>query len=157
MIRQHGGNVVIHPSKYSVSAPQYLYHTGAFGFLISGSQCIFLGPIIFKSFSYILIGFTGTKTFICIAADGIPTLKVKRLIETKSYNIATVDWLVRALGGDAVKKKLLKFQPQDMICCTEAMNDAFSKRFDAYGDSFTKPITVGDMKVLLDRIQLKVK
>lgn len=100
--------------------------------------------------------FTGAKTFVCVAAAGIPSFRVKQLIETKSYNIATVDWLVRALGGETAKEKLLNFQPQDMICCTEAMEIAFTKRFDVYGDSFSKRTTIDNLKVLLAKIEFKV-
>lgn len=75
-------------------------------------------------------------------------------METKSYNIATVDWLVRALGGGTVKDELLQFHPQDLIFCTEALEASFFE-FDAYGDSFTKQITIDNLKILLDKIELK--
>lgn len=130
MIRQHGGNVVINPSKYS-------------------------GSLYISEQKLIMVCFTGAKTFICVAAAGT-SLKVKQLMKTKSYNIATVDWLVRALGGETVKEKLLKFQPQDMICCTAEMEDAFTKRFDVYGDSFIKPTTIDNLKLLLKKIEFKV-
>lgn len=102
-----------------------------------------------------MVGFAGADTFVCVAADGILSFRVKQLMETKSYNIATVDWLVRALGGGTVKDKL-KLQPQDMICCTDELKAGFEKRYDIYGDSFTKRTTVDDLKVLLNKIKLKV-
>lgn len=91
-----------------------------------------------------------SKTFVCIA-DYKP-LNVKMLIKSAKYNIATVDWLVNAFGGNAPLKRLPKLHPLEMIYSTMELQQKFSNDYDSYGDSYTQPVTENSIKNFLEKM-----
>ncbi|XP_062537233.1 DNA ligase 4 [Armigeres subalbatus] len=103
----------------------------------------------------------GPKTYLTIAGDR--TFLVERIIESQVYNIATVDWLLRALGGSEKKEKLLVLKPNDMLATTAAFREEMADSFDRFGDSLTVKISdPEEMRALLkqmtlDQMQLSVQ
>lgn len=93
-------------------------------------------------------------TFVAVAAT--ESLRVSKMKETKMCNVATVNWLIRAVGANLPLKKLIKFHPNDMLCCTDETADEFRRKFDIYMDSFTKKVSVGQLKSILDSMDDKV-
>lgn len=94
------------------------------------------------------------STFMCIA--GVRTLRVKSLVNANEIlcNIATVDWLCRALGGNNERKKLLSFNPNDMICCKDELLQEFNVKYDEFGDSYTEKTTVDELRSLITKVPL---
>lgn len=97
----------------------------------------------------------GQSTFLCIAANA-KSLRLKNLIEHKKFNIATTSWLRRTLGGDDILTKMPKLHPHDMLCCTPKLETEFTKNYDVYGDSYSEPINMLQIKALLNGIEGKV-
>lgn len=95
----------------------------------------------------------GPKTYLTIAGDR--TFLVNRIIDNQVYNVATVDWLMRALGGSEKKEKLLALKPNDMLATTATLREELSDNFDRYGDSLTIKISsVDEMRALLKQMTL---
>lgn len=94
------------------------------------------------------------NTFVCVAAT--ESLRVKKLKETGSYNIATVNWLIKAVGANVKMKKLIKFQPNDLLCYTIDVANEFERKFDKYSDSYTKKVSTDQLKALIDAMDEKV-
>lgn len=92
----------------------------------------------------------GPKTFVVII--GKRTNTAKKVIETQIYNVATVDWLIRALSGEEPKDQLLDFHPLDMIASNENLKRDFLQKYDEFGDSYTKQITEDELSNILDEI-----
>lgn len=72
------------------------------------------------------------------------------------FNVATVNWLIKAIGANLPLKKLIKFHPSDMLCCTDKTADEFRRKYDIYGDSFTKKVSVDQLKSILYAMDEKV-
>lgn len=77
-------------------------------------------------------------------------------ITTQKYNIAKVDWLIKALATDEPLTKLQEFHPNDMIFTTEKLKLEFIDKFDAYGDSYTIPTSEDEVRELVDKMDPKV-
>lgn len=75
---------------------------------------------------------------------------------TKKYNIASVDWLIRALQSDTKLDRLLPFHPSDMLYATDELEKQFDHDFDQYGDSYTEPVNEEELIRLLENIDSKV-
>ncbi|KAJ6639658.1 DNA ligase 4 [Pseudolycoriella hygida] len=84
------------------------------------------------------------RTFVCIAAT--ESLRVTKLKEIQMCNIATVNWLVRAVGANVPLKKLISFHPNEMIFCTEETGIEFQRKYDIFSDSFTKKVSTDELK-----------
>lgn len=93
-------------------------------------------------------------TFVAIAAT--ESLRVSKLKEAKICDVATVAWLMKAVGANVPLKKLINFHPSDMLCYTDKTADEFRRKYDKYSDSFTKKVSVGQLKSILDSIDVKV-
>lgn len=68
-----------------------------------------------------------------VIADNPKIGQVPGFIKSKKYNIATSDWLKRALGSDQPLTDLLEFTRNDMLFATEHLQqqfDADSERFE---------------------------
>lgn len=76
--------------------------------------------------------------------------------ETKMCNIATVNWLMKAVGANLPIKKLIKFRPNDMLCCTDELANEFQRKYDIHSDSFTKKVSVDQLKSILHAVDEKV-
>lgn len=76
--------------------------------------------------------------------------------ETKMCNIATVNWLMKAVGANLPLKKLIKFRPNDMLCCTDELANEFQRKYDIFSDSFTKKVSVDQLKSILNAVDEKV-
>lgn len=87
------------------------------------------------------------KTFVCVA--GLLTARVRSLMQLGVYNIAKVDWLCRALGGNDVRTDLLDYNRADMHSLNAELEIEFQRKYDRYGDSFTSHSTVDGMRTLL--------
>lgn len=96
----------------------------------------------------------GPNTFLSIAGDR--TFKVKKLIDTRAYNVASIEWLTKALGGTSVRSKLLDLGPKDMLATTPQFEQEFQKKFDKFGDSYTNAISEKDLKNILSKMDVKV-
>lgn len=72
------------------------------------------------------------------------------------YNVATVNWLMKATGANIPMKKLLPFHPSDMLCYTEETANRFHRKYDCYSDSYTKPVTPDELKSILNAMHEKV-
>lgn len=72
------------------------------------------------------------------------TLNVKKFINKKVHNIATPQWLVRALGSDKPLNQLIKFTPNDMVYATAALQEQFAAELDAGDETDTEPLYTGD-------------
>ncbi|XP_062701194.1 DNA ligase 4-like [Aedes albopictus] len=95
----------------------------------------------------------GPKTYLTIAGDR--TFLVDRIIDSQVYNVATVDWLQRALGGSEKKDQLLPLRPNDMLAATESLREEMSDHFDRFGDSLTAKISnAEEMRALLKQVTL---
>lgn len=81
---------------------------------------------------------------------------MSKLKETKMCNIATVNWLVKAVGANVALSKLLEFHPSDMLSFTDETANEFRRKYDQYSDSFTKQVSVGQLKSILDSMDDKV-
>ncbi|XP_065089614.1 DNA ligase 4-like [Ochlerotatus camptorhynchus] len=93
----------------------------------------------------------GPKTYVTIAGDH--TFLVNRIIESRKQNVATVEWLLRALGGSEKKDKLLDFKPNDMLATTALLREEMADRFDRFGDSLTMKISgAEEMRLLLKQV-----
>ncbi|KAG4073170.1 hypothetical protein HA402_002559 [Bradysia odoriphaga] len=92
-------------------------------------------------------------TFVAIAAT--ESLRVSKLKEAKMCNIATVNWLMKAVGANVPLKKLIRFHPSDMLSCTNETAEEFRRKYDKYSDSFTKKVSVGQLKSVLDSMDEK--
>lgn len=100
---------------------------------------------------------TAPSTFVCIAtAFGQPSFRVAALCRVRTHNIASVEWLLGALGGDAVRTRLSDFQPSDMICCTPELERKFQQRFDAYGDSYVERLDEDNLRRIIDQMDVEV-
>lgn len=75
---------------------------------------------------------------------------MSKLKEAKMCDVATVSWLMKAVGANVPLKKLIKFHPSDMLCYTDETADEFRRKYDKYSDSFTKKVSVGHLKSILD-------
>lgn len=73
------------------------------------------------------------------------------------YNIASVDWLVRAVGANLALKKLKKFQPRDMLSYTDETANVFQRKYDIYSDSFTKKVSPDQLKSIFNAMDVKVQ
>lgn len=94
----------------------------------------------------------------CIAATAAQqSMRVAGLCKARSHNIATVEWLVGALGGGVALNRMPDLQPGDMICYTAEMEREFAQRFDAYGDSYVGELTAVDLARILDQMDVEVR
>lgn len=132
MILRHGGTVVQNPSKLMLEA--------------DGSTVISTFRFSFRSLA--------KNTFVCIAAT--ESLRVSKLKETKMCNIATVNWLMKALGANLPLKKLMKFHPGDMISYTDETASEFHRKYDIYSDSYTKNVSSDQLKSILNAMNVQV-
>lgn len=97
------------------------------------------------------------NTFVCIATPSEQQpIRVAALCKARTHNIASVDWLIGALGGDAVRLRLNDFQPSDMICCTPELERKFQQRFDVYGDSYVVQLDEGNLRRIIDQMNIDV-
>ncbi|XP_055635949.1 DNA ligase 4 [Toxorhynchites rutilus septentrionalis] len=95
----------------------------------------------------------GPSTYATIVGDR--TFLVDRVIYSGRYNVATVDWLLRALGGSESRGSLAEFKPNDMLAMTASLREQMVDQFDRFGDSYTVKISgVDDMRALLAQISL---
>ncbi len=94
-------------------------------------------------------------TFVAIAAT--ESLRVSKLKEAKMCNIASVDWLVRAVGANLPLSKLIKFHPSDMLCCSDRTANEFRRKYDLFSDSFTKKVSADQLKSILNSMDEKVR
>lgn len=137
MIRAHAGNVLANQSEYYCS-------------IIYSNVCI-------KNVIILYLCKSASSTFVCIAtAVGQQSLRVAALCRARTHNIASVEWLIGALGGDTVRSQLNDFQPSDMICCTPELERKFQTRFDVYGDSYTEQLDEGGLRRILDKMDIEV-
>lgn len=72
------------------------------------------------------------------------TLPAKKHIESKSYNIAKPEWLVRALGSNEPLNCLIKFKPDDMLYATEELQEEFAAEDNIYDSYDTEPMDVDE-------------
>lgn len=91
----------------------------------------------------------GQTTFAVIVGD--LSFRVKTIIHSNKYNIVSIDWLLRVLGGGR-----LEFTPHDMIASKPELleefrnrSDEFRDRFDEFGDSYTEPIDEQRLKAVM--------
>lgn len=73
------------------------------------------------------------------------SLRAKEFIDKKQYNIATIQWLVRALGSDKPLKSLIKFTPNDMVFATPALEEQFATGLDADDETDTEPMNYDNL------------
>lgn len=100
---------------------------------------------------------TAPTTFVCIAAPSAKLpLRVEALCRERSHNIASVEWLIAALGGDSVRSRLNDFQPSDMICCTAEQERKFAQRFDAFGDAYAGLLEADGLRKIIDQMDVEV-
>lgn len=71
-------------------------------------------------------------------------------------NIATVSWLMKALGANLPLKKLKTFHPSDMISFTEETASEFHRKYDIYSDSYRKNVSTEQLKSILNAMDEKV-
>lgn len=72
------------------------------------------------------------------------------------YNIATVNWLIGAVGANVPMKKFSTFQPNDMLCYTDEIAYEFRRKYDKYSDSFTKNVSTDQLRAILNAMDEKV-
>lgn len=65
-----------------------------------------------------------SKTFVIIAGNP-KSINVRDYKRNYNVNIATTDWLRRALGSDQPLTELIKFTPNDIIHATEELKAQF--------------------------------
>ncbi|EDS30373.1 DNA ligase 4 [Culex quinquefasciatus] len=95
----------------------------------------------------------GPKTYAVIAGER--TFLVSRIIETRRHNVATVEWVLRTLGGPQPRTNLPDFTPNDLLAATDELREQLAERFDRFGDSLTEPITGPDeMRALLKQMNV---
>lgn len=86
-----------------------------------------------------LVVFLGPKTFVVIAGEP-KTLRVTQLIKKAIYDIATPQWLIRALGSDEPLTHLIKLTPGDIVFATDKLKEQFDAEADIYDECDTEPM-----------------
>lgn len=79
--------------------------------------------------------YVAVNTFVVVAGQP-KILRVEKFIKKKEYNIATPQWLVRALGSESPLTELIKFTPSDMIFATEKLQQHFNDELDMAEDVY---------------------
>lgn len=69
------------------------------------------------------------------------------MIEKKLYNIATAQWLIRALGSDKSLSEIRKFTPSDMIFATPALEEQLAAECDHYNSSQHLDNEIGELSI----------
>lgn len=101
------------------------------------------------------------KTFVCIAAT--KSFRVLSYMDEgkgnkkkETYDIAKVEWLLKAMQSDTPLDRLLPLHPSDMLHITDKLQQQFDQEFDPYGDSYTKPVDEAELGRLLDSMDFEV-
>lgn len=91
------------------------------------------------------------KTTYAIITDEI-TKKVQAFMKENEYIVLKVEWLLNNFGekGEKVLKEMPKMRPVfDLLHITDALQETFRDVYSKFGDSFTEPVTVDELKVLV--------
>lgn len=78
------------------------------------------------------------------------TARVEDFIKKGLYNIASPQWLVRALGSDKPLTKLIKFTPSDMVFATPTLKEQFDMEMDMCDEVDTPPLNFDSATQPLD-------
>lgn len=98
----------------------------------------------------------GSKTFLCIASH--ESLRVKTLIKKGDHDIASANWLLRALGSSRPLIEMPKFNRKDMHYSTPATCQEIRNNFDKFDDSYTEPFqSTGELVEFLNNMDMSVR
>lgn len=110
-----------------------------------------LGNII-KRHEGVVVKNPGPTTFMCVAGDLIAM--VMGYAKTQLYDIVTVEWVVKMLGGGEVLQQLPPIKPFNMVAMKEETKMRFKSEFDSYGDSFVHDIQDNEeLRSILDAMK----
>lgn len=82
-----------------------------------------------------------------VLADKV-TVRVNNLVKANSHDIIKVSWFLKC----AQAFHLFPWTPQDMIHASQGTVAHFQKDFDQFGDSYTQPSTIADLKQVFSNI-----
>lgn len=89
-----------------------------------------------------------TPDSFCIVADK-ESLRIKNYKKHGKHDIAKGRiWIDKCIAAN----KIVNFLPEDLFFAKETTRNTFSKEYDEYGDSFTKPSTVDEVKMMTKAI-----
>ncbi|XP_049541664.1 DNA ligase 4-like [Anopheles darlingi] len=96
----------------------------------------------------------GSNTYAIVA--GARTFKVDRYCRAARWDVVRVEWLMRAMGAGKEPSarqpgQVEPFRPADLHAATEATQRWLAEHYDRFGDSYTRPVSPGTFKGLLQQ------
>lgn len=88
----------------------------------------------------------GPETF-CVVV-GKKDFRFKNLLEQGNVDVVTVDWCLNVLNGE----RSLEWTPQDLLAMSSKTRDDMNQKYDSFGDSYKKPITVDELQLSLEKV-----
>uniref|UniRef100_A0A914W548 DNA ligase IV n=1 Tax=Plectus sambesii TaxID=2011161 RepID=A0A914W548_9BILA len=84
----------------------------------------------------------------CVVAPTV-TIRVKSVIAANSHNVVKPDWLMCCSN----ESRLVPFAPAFMFHTLLSTQATFRGAFDEFGDSYTEPVTVDQLKTILNKVE----
>ncbi|XP_039278065.1 DNA ligase 4 [Nilaparvata lugens] len=91
----------------------------------------------------------GTQTHLIICGSEKNSIRVRNAVSSGKHDIVTVSWFLQCVQLGY----LVDFHPKDLICMCEDTSERMKIMYDEYGDSFTEPTTLENLKEVLSRVE----
>ncbi|KAG8224017.1 hypothetical protein J437_LFUL001094 [Ladona fulva] len=100
----------------------------------------------------------GEGTFCVIVGDESP-FRVKNIIRSGSFDVIRMSWILKVCSPDCPKINIdenrCPWSVDEIVGASPKTSKYLALHYDAYGDSFTQPVTVSSLKKLTESMNTK--